>query len=110
MDIKILVIAGMYTYIFFFGISLGATNYPYLAEILPSIGLSFTGVCQWILAFLISIYALNIINILGIFFTFFVFMVISMAGCLLVAGYAVETTGKDDNSIKEAFLSRKFFN
>jgi len=45
---------------------------------------------------LVGKFALSVINSFGIFVTFFIFMVIAFVGCMLFAGYGVETSGKND--------------
>ena len=52
---------------------------------------------------------MDIIEKFGQFNVFFFFMVTSFLGCIIFAGYSIETQGKTDDEIKQAFVEKKFF-
>ena len=107
-EIGFFVVLGAYLFIFSFAFSIGGSLYPYLAEILPPIGIAFSSIIQWLLAIIIGKYAIVIIQNLGIFFVFFGFMVISLVGAIFVAGYGVHTKGRHDFQIQKDFMEKKF--
>jgi len=104
-----LIIIGSYLYVFSFAISLGGMLYVYLADIVPAIGLSLASLSQWGLACIVGKFAMDIIEKFGQFNVFFFFMVTSFLGCIIFAGYSIETQGKTDDEIKQAFVEKKFF-
>lgn len=61
----LLVILGSYLYVFLFGISLGGTLYAYLADAVPSVGLSYTALMQWLIGCVIAGFGLSLVESLG---------------------------------------------
>jgi MFS family permease len=108
LDNGFLVVLGAYSFMFSFSMSLGGMIFVYIADIVPSIGISFASVSQWICSCLIGKYALFITNWIGEFNVFYIFMVISFAGCVIFTGYSIETEGKSGSQIKEEFMEKKF--
>ena len=104
----IFVVFGVYLFIFSFAFSIGGSLYPYLAEILPPNGISYAAVVQWVLAIFIGKYAIVVIQGVGIFFVFFGFMGISFLGGVVVAGFGVETEGKQDSQVQRGFIEKGF--
>lgn len=103
-----LVVAGCFIYMVSFSVSLGGTLYPYLAETVPAVGISFAAITQWLLACFVGLYALDIMNRFKEFNTFYTFMVVAFLGCVLFAGYSVETEGKSDAQIQSEFRRKQF--
>jgi SP family sugar:H+ symporter-like MFS transporter len=106
--IGILVIIGAYAYIFSFAISIGGMLYVYLADIVPPIGISLASLSQWALACFVGKYALDVMQLFGQFNVFYFFMIVSFAGCVIFAGYSVETQGKTEVQINQEFMNKKF--
>lgn len=107
-EIGVMCVIGSYLFIFSFAISLGGIIYSYLVDIVPAIGIGIASFIQWIIGMLVGKYALNIIDAVGIYAVFVFFMSMSLIGCVLIAGYGVETKGKEDHEIKDAFLKKRF--
>lgn len=103
-----LVLAGCFLYMTSFSVSLGGTLYPYLADIVPAVGLSIAGISQWFIACLVAKFALVIMSAFGEFNTFYSFMVISFVGCIVFSGFSIDTEGKSDLQIKNDFKRKKF--
>lgn len=103
-----LVVSGCFLYIFSFSISLGGTLYSYLADTVPAVGISFAAITQWLLACFVGLYALDIMRKFKEFNTFYTFMVVAFVGCVLFAGYSVETEGKSDAQIQSEFRRKQF--
>lgn len=104
----LLVVIGAYTYVFSFSVSLGGMMYVYLADIVPPIGISFASIGQWVIACIVGKYAMIITETVGEFQVFYFFMLTSFVGCIIFAGYSVETQGKTDSQIKHEFIDKKF--
>ncbi len=99
------VLLGVYTYIMAFGMSLGSVFYPYTTDILPSLGIGIASIAQWILACLISRFALDIMNWLGPFVIFFTFLIFCLLGSLIMMKFGVETKDREDSEIQKEFLN-----
>jgi SP family galactose:H+ symporter-like MFS transporter len=104
----LLVVIGAYSFVFAFSVSLGGMMYVYLADIVPPIGISFASIGQWVVACVVGKYAMVITEAVGEFQVFYFFMITSFIGCILFAGYSVETQGKTDSQIKSEFAHKKF--
>jgi hypothetical protein len=107
-DVRILVVAGCCVFMGSFSISLGGTLYPYLAETVPAVGISFAAITQWFLACLVALYAPKFYDFMGPFNTFYIFMVSAFLGCIIFAGYSVETEGKTEAQIQGEFRKKEF--
>lgn len=103
-----LAVAGCFLFMASFSVSLGGTLYPYLAETVPAVGISFAAITQWLLACFVGKYALEVMNRFKEFNTFYTFMVVAFVGCVLFAGYSVETEGKSDAQIQSDFRRKQF--
>ena len=104
----ILLVSGTYLFTFSFSVSLGASLYPYLAEILPPVGISCAAGVQWVIALFIGKYAIVVIQWVGVFRVFFAFMGISFFGGVVVAGFGVVTEGKRDFEVQSGFMEKEF--
>lgn len=107
-NIHILILIGPFIYIFSFAISLGGLIYPYVADIVPPVAISFSAFFQWIMAVMVAKYGVVITEVLGTFWTFYITMWVAFTGGVLFLGYGVDTTNKKDDEIKAEFIEKRF--
>lgn len=107
-DVRILLVVGCCLYMASFSISLGGSLYPYLAQTVPAVGISFAAITQWFLACLVALFAPSVYNSLGAFNTFYIFMVAAFIGSIVFAGYSVEIEGKTETQIQNEFRKKEF--
>lgn len=102
-----LVIIGSYSFIFFFGMSLGGSMFPYLADAVPPVGLSYASSCVWFLNCVNAKFGLIITNYFGIFNLFFIFTMLTALSALVLSLFSVETQNKSLKEIQNDFLKLK---
>lgn len=105
---SIMIVFGVYFYIFNFAISLGALLYPYQADILPAGGIGIASFIQWIIGAIVGKFATNIIDFFGGFYVFLFFMIMGVIGSIIIAGFGIVTENKTDEQIKNEFANKTF--
>jgi MFS family permease len=106
--VPLLVIIGTYAFIFFFGMGLGGSMFPYLADAVPPLGISYASSFVWFLNCVNAKFGLTITNYFGIFNLFFIFMMLTSFSAMVLSLFSVETQNKTPKEIQQDFLKLKF--
>lgn len=106
-SIPLLVIVGSYAFVFFFGMGLGGSMFPYLADAVPPIGISYASSFVWLLNCLNAKFGLVITNYFGIFNLFFIFTMLTSLSAMVLSLFSVETQNKSLKEIQQDFLKLK---
>jgi MFS family permease len=102
--VPLLVIIGSYCFVFFFGMGLGGSMFPYLADAVPPIGLSYASSFVWLLNCVNAKFGLAIINSMEISSLFYIFMMLTLLAGLVISLFSVETRNKSTEEIQRDFL------
>ncbi len=75
---------------------------------MPPVGLTFAGSSTWLIGFFATKYSIELEVDLGTEYLFSIFMLFSMIGTIVVKGWCVETTNKNQDQIEKLIEKRKF--
>ncbi len=103
----ILVVVGLYSFMFSWGISLGGLLIPYLADIVPQAGISYAASFRWAINCLNAKLGLYFMNYFGTLNMFTSFVLFSLIASVIFARYGIEPEPAQLAPLKIELLSKR---
>ncbi|CAD8090273.1 unnamed protein product [Paramecium primaurelia] len=102
-----LIVICIFSYLFGFGFSLGPLLFIYLTEILPDLGVSFSGLMNWMSGGLVA-QMFPIIASYDISYCFALFSIFNFIAYMIIQQKVIETKGLDKEAVDKCFENQKF--
>ncbi|CAD8169134.1 unnamed protein product [Paramecium octaurelia] len=102
-----LIVICIFSYLFGFGFSLGPLLFIYLTEILPDLGVSASGLMNWMSGGLVA-QMFPIIASYDISYCFGLFSIFNFVAYLIIQEKVIETKGLDKEAVDKCFENQKF--
>lgn len=93
---------------FFFGIGMGGSYFPYMSELLQPNELAYATSFTWIISAFNTSMGFFLFNHLGYFFMFFIFSVSCYFGAYVMFTCGIDTNGMTKEDIKMTFIRKQF--
>ncbi|CAD8128642.1 unnamed protein product [Paramecium sonneborni] len=104
---KYSIVISIFSYLFGFGFSLGPLLFIYLTEILPDLGVSASGLMNWMSGGLVA-QMFPVIASYDISYCFALFSIFNLIAYLIIQNKVVETKGLDKETVEKCFENQKF--